>query len=226
MLDHDYSSDTDHAQFRQYSSTPGRWMSPDPYYGSYDQSNPQSMDRYAYVSSSPLTFTDPSGLGPCLTVTYQWVAGPAQSNGGHGDEGITVVSYLCDGFSGGSGAGSASAPRPCNPAKSHCGHTQQNNSLDTPDINNKCSVLAPNCKPLPNCLVAGATHVGHAITGTISPLPSVSTGIGLLGGGGDLVLSGSKAVSSKAGPITLLTGFIYNLGSEVLSELETPTPCY
>jgi hypothetical protein len=100
-------------------------MSPDPYYGSYDQSNPQSMDRYAYVSSSPLTFTDPSGLGPCLTVTFQWVDGPAQSNGGHGDEGTTVASYLCDGFSGGSGAGSASAPRPCNPAKSHCGHTQQ-----------------------------------------------------------------------------------------------------
>jgi RHS repeat-associated protein len=62
MLDHDYSSDTDHAQFRQYSSTPGRWMSPDPYYGSYDQSNPESMNRYSYVLNNPMEFVDPLGL--------------------------------------------------------------------------------------------------------------------------------------------------------------------
>jgi hypothetical protein len=39
MLDHD--SDSDHAQNRQYSNIQGRWMSPDPYSGSYDFSSPE-----------------------------------------------------------------------------------------------------------------------------------------------------------------------------------------
>ena len=40
----------------------GRWMSPDPYSGSYDLANPQSFNRYTYVTNNPLSFTDPSGL--------------------------------------------------------------------------------------------------------------------------------------------------------------------
>lgn len=32
-LDNDTESYTDHAQYRQYNATPGRWMSPDPYSG-------------------------------------------------------------------------------------------------------------------------------------------------------------------------------------------------
>ncbi len=62
QLDHDAESSTEHAQFRQYSSIQGRWMSPDPYGGSYDMTNPQSMNRYAYVLNSPLSGVDPSGL--------------------------------------------------------------------------------------------------------------------------------------------------------------------
>ncbi len=62
QLDHDSESDTQHAQFRQYSSTQGRWMSPDPYDGSYDAGNPQSLNRYAYVNNNPLSNVDPSGL--------------------------------------------------------------------------------------------------------------------------------------------------------------------
>ncbi|MBB6144701.1 RHS repeat-associated protein [Silvibacterium bohemicum] len=50
------------SQFRQYSGTQGRWLSPDPYSGSYDFTNPQSMNRYSYVLNNPLAFIDPSGL--------------------------------------------------------------------------------------------------------------------------------------------------------------------
>jgi RHS repeat-associated protein len=61
-LDHDYESGTDHAQFRNYSSAQGRWLAPDPYDGSYDATNPQSFNRYAYVLNNPMSFIDPSGL--------------------------------------------------------------------------------------------------------------------------------------------------------------------
>jgi RHS repeat-associated protein len=65
MLDHDSESDTDHAQFRQYSNEEGRWHSPDPYAGSYDLSNPQSLNRYAYALNNPLADVDRLGLDQC-----------------------------------------------------------------------------------------------------------------------------------------------------------------
>lgn len=69
-MDKDYyegvDSGTDYAQYRQYGETPGRWMSPDPYYGSYDVNNPQRMNRYSYVLNNPLVYVDPDGTsGPC-----------------------------------------------------------------------------------------------------------------------------------------------------------------
>ncbi len=38
----------------------GRWLSPDPLGG--DVTNPQSLNRYAYVMNNPTTLTDPLGL--------------------------------------------------------------------------------------------------------------------------------------------------------------------
>jgi RHS repeat-associated protein len=61
-LEHDAESGTEHAQFRNYSSAQGRWLAPDPYMGSYDLTNPQSMNRYAYVLNNPTSLLDPSGL--------------------------------------------------------------------------------------------------------------------------------------------------------------------
>ena len=59
-LDKDYG-DTHNAQYRQYDSAQARWMSPDPYDGSYDLTNPKSLNRYAYAFNMPLSGTDPSG---------------------------------------------------------------------------------------------------------------------------------------------------------------------
>ncbi|MGB6973102.1 MAG: RHS repeat-associated core domain-containing protein [Terracidiphilus sp.] len=50
--------------FRQYAANNGRWLSPDPYAGSYDPTNPQSMNRYAYVGNNPMNYSDPAGLFP------------------------------------------------------------------------------------------------------------------------------------------------------------------
>ena len=51
-----------HATYRDYAEAPGRWLSPDPYNGSYDLNNPQSFNRYSYVNGNPLAYIDPSGL--------------------------------------------------------------------------------------------------------------------------------------------------------------------
>jgi len=101
QLDQDAESGTAHALNRQDSTAQGRWLSPDPYGGSYDISNPQSMNRYAYASNSPLANTDPSGLvtpshsiygfsfggGGCIVCIEQafqaYNAGMTQANSGY-----------------------------------------------------------------------------------------------------------------------------------------------
>lgn len=75
-LDTDTESGTDHAQFRQYSPTQGRWLRPDPYAGSYDPGNPQSMNRYVYALNNPLSNIDPSGLD-CTEDEGGWLSGAA-----------------------------------------------------------------------------------------------------------------------------------------------------
>jgi RHS repeat-associated protein len=51
-----------YAWHRNESAEQIRWLTPDPYNGSYDLMNPQSLNRYAYVDNNPLADTDPSGL--------------------------------------------------------------------------------------------------------------------------------------------------------------------
>jgi RHS repeat-associated protein len=101
QLDHDSATDTQHAQFRQYSDTQGRWMSPDPYDGSYDLSNPQSFNRYSYVLNNPLSAADPDGLftlppgfGDCWWC-WDW--------GGFGGAGGPIVPPGGEGGGGGGG---------------------------------------------------------------------------------------------------------------------------
>lgn len=58
----DDSTLLEQADFRDYSAAMGRWMTPDPYDGSFDWSDPQSLNRYAYVGGNVLNESDPSGL--------------------------------------------------------------------------------------------------------------------------------------------------------------------
>ena len=72
-LGRDSESGLDHAMYRQYSSNFGLWTTPDPYDGSYDWTNPQSLNRYAYVNGMPLGAIDPSGLdGVPVFELYGW----------------------------------------------------------------------------------------------------------------------------------------------------------
>jgi RHS repeat-associated protein len=59
---HDPESNLEHTQFRQYSGTQGRWLSPDPYSGSMDLTDPQSLNRYTYVENNATNAFDPLGL--------------------------------------------------------------------------------------------------------------------------------------------------------------------
>ena len=77
---------------RYYGALMGRWVSPDPYNGSMDLGNPQSLNRYAYVNNTPLTLTDPTGLFP-LGCGFSTSAGS--------DGAISIV------FGGGAAAGPA-----------------------------------------------------------------------------------------------------------------------
>ena len=92
QLDRDAESNTDHALYRQYYNTWGRWMSPDPDNGSYDISNPQSFNRYMYANNNPLGFADATGLCPdnlppgtlCVDAYCQDSATASCSGGGVG----------------------------------------------------------------------------------------------------------------------------------------------
>jgi RHS repeat-associated protein len=69
MTERDDVIGLEHTWFRKLESRAGRWTSPDPYNGSQNLGNPQSMNRYSYVGNDPVNFVDPSGLEQC----YSWV---------------------------------------------------------------------------------------------------------------------------------------------------------
>jgi RHS repeat-associated protein len=52
----------DEAMHRQYYGWYSRFTQPDPSDGSYDLTDPQSLNRYAYTNGDPVNYTDPSGL--------------------------------------------------------------------------------------------------------------------------------------------------------------------
>jgi RHS repeat-associated protein len=52
-----------HFPARQYAPVQGRWLTPDPAgMAAVDVTNPQTWNRYAYVTNNPVSFADPMGL--------------------------------------------------------------------------------------------------------------------------------------------------------------------
>jgi hypothetical protein len=83
---------------RRYSAS-SRFSQPDPYNGSYDFSDPQSLNRYAYTKNDPVNFRDPSGLNeedPDKIIIdhfdqqwWDWMQRPWDGWGGFGGTGRT-----------------------------------------------------------------------------------------------------------------------------------------
>jgi RHS repeat-associated protein len=63
-MERDEASGMAHTLWRKYDGLSGRWTSPDPYGGSADITNPQTINRYTYVNNDPVNQTDPDGLSP------------------------------------------------------------------------------------------------------------------------------------------------------------------
>ncbi len=141
MLDFDSESDTDHAKYRQYSPTEGRWLRPDPYSGSYHFRNPQSMNRYVYAMNSPLSKIDPSGLD------NEW--SPDEGGEDYTDDG----GWGGDGGYGGNGFGGyAAGPGNdnSNNDNSGCSSSGADFCQDVYDTNNKDSSVGPSWS-CPSC---------------------------------------------------------------------------
>jgi RHS repeat-associated protein len=58
----------DDAMMRRYAGKWHRFVQPDPFEGSYDLTNPQSFNRYAYVQNDPVNSVDPLGLDPDINI--------------------------------------------------------------------------------------------------------------------------------------------------------------
>jgi RHS repeat-associated protein len=90
-LERDGETGLDHTLNRKYDSTLGRWLTPDPKRG--DTSDPQSLNRYAYVLDNPLAMSDPVGLfapNPCWVdpaLCFPSPVGLGGSGGGASGEG-------------------------------------------------------------------------------------------------------------------------------------------
>jgi len=109
LLDYDSETETDHAQFRQYSNAQGHWMSPDPYSGSYNLGDPQSFNRYGYGNNNPLGLIDPSGLTPIGYYVECDTYGDAGWGGDDTSNTVGVVAgYTVCFYDGSSGAGAVS----------------------------------------------------------------------------------------------------------------------
>ena len=151
--------------FRGYSNMSGRWMSPDPYDGSYDAANPQSFNRYAYVLNNPYSFVDSLGLN-CV-----WDDGTQDddpSDGGDSQATCEADGGTWNPAAGGPGSSIAGCPAnaPCtstqsinvngidpgtcdlsSPACQLAVQNLQNQQISAPNNGPKtCSVLDPNCK--------------------------------------------------------------------------------
>jgi RHS repeat-associated protein len=221
QLDYDSETNTDHAQFRQYNNTQGRWMRPDPYSGSYDFSNTQSMNRYAYVLNNPLSLVDPFGMAECQPGVESTGECDITVNEGCNDDPMACGwtpqpgSYYCmtvgiHCFTGGGGGGGGGGAAPNNtpqksPARQQC--EQQAAQQFQAAVQAENATIPSNLKT-----AAGEGFVGGLVGGCIAGAVATSP----LGPGAG---AGCVAAAVPAALWGAVIGPTISFGHSVFSEL-------
>jgi RHS repeat-associated protein len=127
----DSATGNDYADQRYYTSTLGRFMSPDPYSASGGPNNPKSWNRYSYASGDPANGNDPSGRLTCTldgigtdcgSVCQGFLDGVYLMSDGSGSGDIGIGPTMCGGIGiggpievgGGDDGGGSDEPPPPN----------------------------------------------------------------------------------------------------------------
>ncbi len=127
------SAGNDYAYARYYNSRLGRFMSGDPLDG--DISDPQTLNKYAYVRNNPINEIDPTGLsGYC----FPWgcsdptpIPPPPPNPVNSGDDGGVVIVDFCESIDGICAGGPPYGPAPPVPASKVTKPTPQAPLFDT-----------------------------------------------------------------------------------------------
>src|SRR5262249_42859328 len=98
----DSESGLDYAMHRYYSSGFGRFLGPDLLAGKV--TNPQSLNRYTYVTNDPINFVDPYGLN-IFGAIWNWLKGNGDGSGSSTDWGGGGGEPLEEIFAGGDDGG-------------------------------------------------------------------------------------------------------------------------
>jgi RHS repeat-associated protein len=148
----DSETGADYAVNRQYHQGIGRFNRVDPYPGSYDYGNPQSLNRFTYVKNDPLNAVDPLGLDEIVCETDE--------------EGHTVCEVLethtRSGEEGGGGSGGGIAPGQDShtPGQRVCDLQSVNQTLDS--LSRAFALDAQNTRTLADILSLMASHLARS----------------------------------------------------------------
>ncbi|HZQ23195.1 MAG TPA: RHS repeat-associated core domain-containing protein, partial [Terriglobales bacterium] len=129
------------ADYRNYQSVAGRWLTPDPAgLAAVDPTNPQTWNRYAYVTSDPVSLVDPLGLscedptdGESCVVNVT-ASAPSQVAGIVEDVGEARIPYITPGAVPARNAvlSILSTPNPCSSYFNNAGNNFTQATSDTP----------------------------------------------------------------------------------------------
>jgi len=149
--------------YREYQLTQGRWVSPDPAgLAAVNPANPQSWNRYAYVTNNPLALIDPLGLGDCGGDTNKPCNDPV--TGCTWDPGSNTLKCPGEGGPGGGGGGGGGVLQPGGCAEI---------IVDGVDTGNTCGGQGGSGNSGTTPRGGGAGTGGAANNGTQKPCPAV-----------------------------------------------------